>query len=118
MRALPKGNTGTSIWCSASSAAWSGSRPRGGGPQSVSAVGAGSGRPSEVSAYGGGTTGVIAFPVGNDRVYLIDPEAKVILVYAKAAKYATSLIGGRSYDLDIELVKRTEIELRQNGMPL
>lgn len=81
------------------------------------ALGVGLGTPGQVKAGGGGVNNVIAFATGEglDKFYIIDTEAKVILVYKRASKYAATLIGARSYEFDIEAARGRELGIRQNG---
>ena len=81
------------------------------------ALGVGLGRSGEVAAQGASTGNVIAIPSGEGyRLYLVDTEAKVILVYdSRSGKSGFSLVGGRSYEFDIEFARKSEIRFLQNG---
>ncbi len=81
------------------------------------ALGAGMGHGQQARAGGGGAGNVIAFAAGEGqtKLYIIDTEAKVILVYDRAGKFAATLIGARTYEYDIEAARKRELPVRGNG---
>lgn len=80
-------------------------------------LGIGLGDRSAVSADGASSGNLIAVPTSEgNRLYLIDTNAKVILVYdSRGGRSGFSLVGGRTFEFDLEFVKKSEIKFNQNG---
>lgn len=81
------------------------------------ALGVGLGNRSAVSAQGASSGNLMAVPGTDNRLYLIDTEAKVIVVYDSQGRSASGFtcVAARSYEVDIEASKRTEIRFSSKG---
>jgi len=80
------------------------------------ALGAGLGSRSEVSANADSTNGIIALTAGSTRLFLIDTEKQVILVYDKRNNFQCTLVAARHYAKDAKLGTLYEIQDNQRGM--
>ncbi len=78
-------------------------------------LGVGQGNRSEVQAYDSTANGMVVVPGGGSRLYLVDTESRVILVYDKTNRSAAGLIGARSYEYDLEYARKREIGFDQKG---
>ena len=70
---------------------------------------------SEVEA-GGAINNMMAVPGNRDnRMYLVDTDRKVILVYESLGKKGFSLVAGRTYELDREVMVKRELPWNGRG---
>ena len=84
------------------------------------ALGKGLGSNNEVAAGGGAINNVIAI-TGNDnnRLYLIDTENKVILVYEMpGGRTGFTMVAGRLYDYDRQLARIRDLPYTSRGYSL
>jgi len=80
------------------------------------ALGRGMGSTGEIQADGGSSGSIIAIPGDGNRMYLIDIEAKVIMVYdSTSARTGFSFVGGRTFEFDAEFCRKSEVRYNQRG---
>jgi len=71
-----------------------------------------SARPAEA---GGADNGIIALTGGDNRLYLVDTNRKVILVYGGRNQYEFTMYTGRYFDMDSQATVGMEHRFRQQG---
>ena len=84
------------------------------------ALGKGLGSNGEVEAGGGAINNVIAVTGNeNNRLYLIDTDTKVILVYENSSnKRGFTMVAGRFYDFDRQLARIKDLPYDQRKYSL
>ncbi|MHC5053522.1 MAG: hypothetical protein ACYTKD_02260 [Planctomycetota bacterium] len=74
-----------------------------------------SARPAKADGAAGGIIAVTAAESGMHRLYLIDTNRKVILVYGGRNQYEFSMLSGRYFDIDAQATVGSEWQFRQQG---
>ena len=69
-------------------------------------------RPAKAEGAAGG---IIAISGGNNRLYLVDTNRKVILVYGGRSQYEFTMMTGRYFDMDSQGTVGMEHRFKQQG---
>jgi len=71
-----------------------------------------SARPAKADGAAGG---VIALTGGDNRLYLVDTNRKVILVYGGRSQYEFTMLTGRYFDMDSQATVGMQHKFKQQG---